>query len=73
MKEIIYVQCSAYCLAHIKETINVSYFIVGTQYTYDEGLNYYCIAELENYTLDNFNMFFKSYFYISLSKLERLK
>lgn len=39
MKEIIYGKCSAYCLAHIKETINVSYFIVGSQYIYDKGLN----------------------------------
>lgn len=39
MKEIIYVKCSEYCLAHIKETINVSYFIVGTQYIHDKGPN----------------------------------
>lgn len=31
-KEIIHVKCSAYCLAHIKETTNVTYFIMGTQY-----------------------------------------
>ena len=33
----------------------------------------WALTELENYTLCNFHMVFKSYLYASLSKLERLK